>query len=376
MRTLTALLLSDDRPGHYHLSEGVIAAAQRLQPVSVLRLVVRRRWSGSVLAAFTNAHFPADWLLRVGYGLSAAQIPHVDFVVSAGAETLAANIAVARLTGAPNIFCGTLRRYKPDGLRLVLTSYASHAQRPRHVMVLKPSALNREALGRRFNGVSLEAPLRELGLLIGGDSRECQYQVGEWQRLLDLVERAHQTLGVRWHISNSRRTPASVSDLVAQHAAHSSGIASFVDVRVAGHGTLDRVLGRVHAVLCTDDSSTMISECVSAGIPVLGARPILARFTPVEQGYRQYLADNGWYRSVPIADLTPQTLLDELAHIRPLTEDTLEKLAAILCEHLPELFLQTDGKVAQKIIKPKLPLSVPPPSAPLPFPPAAQLETR
>lgn len=79
---------------------------------------------------------------------------------------------------------------------------------------------------------------------------------------------------------------------------------------------------------------------------------------------------------MPIADLTPQTLLDELAHIRPLTEDTLEKLAAILCEHLPELFLQTDGKVAQKIIKSKLPLSVPPPSAPLPFPPAAQLETR
>ena len=38
MRTLTALLLSDGRPGHYHLSEGVIAAAQRLQPVSVLRL--------------------------------------------------------------------------------------------------------------------------------------------------------------------------------------------------------------------------------------------------------------------------------------------------------------------------------------------------
>jgi len=377
MRTLTALLLSDGRPGHYHLSDGVIAAVRRLQPVRVFRLEVCRRWLGCVLATLTNARIPADWLLRMGYGLPAAQLPQPDFIVSAGAETLAANIAIARLTGAPNIFCGTLRRYSPDGLRLVLTSYASHAERPRHVLVLKPSALGRDELGRRPDGwCKLAHPQRQFGLLLGGDSRECRYELDEWMQLLDLVERSHQVLGVDWLISNSRRTPAAVSDLVAKHASASSAIASFVDVRTVGHGTLDRVLGRAQAVVCTDDSSTMISECVSAGIPVLGVRPNATKFTPDERAYRQYLIDNGWYRSVPIAGLTPRSLLDELSRIRPLSENPLDKLAAILREHLPELFFEADSKVGKKAIKPDLPRPLDPPSAPLPFPPAAQLEIR
>ena len=376
MRTLTALLLSDGRPGHYHLSEGVIAAARRLRPVRVSRLEVRRRWSGGVLAVLTNARLPAGWLLRTGYGLSPSQIPPADLIVSAGAETLAASIAIARLTGATNIFCGTLRRYNPEGLRLVLTSYAAHAGRPRHVMVLKPSPLGRDVLERPCDGSIPGRPLREMGLLLGGNSRECRYDAKEWEQLLELVERSHQSLGVRWVISNSRRTPTAVSDLVARHAAQSSAITSFVDVRTAGHGTLGRVLGRVQAVVCTDDSSTMISECVSVGIPVLGARPGLAVFTPDERGYRQYLIDNGWYRSTPIGELTPHTLLRELARIQPLSEDPLDKLADILRERLPELFGEFGSEAGKAVVKPEASLPQARPAALQLFPPAARLETR
>src|SRR5690554_726398 len=99
MRVLTALLLSDDRPGHYHLSDGVIAAARRLGPVRVVRMRVQRRCSGRLLALLTNAGVRADWLLRLAYGLSPSKVPPADFIVSAGAETLGASIAIARLTG-------------------------------------------------------------------------------------------------------------------------------------------------------------------------------------------------------------------------------------------------------------------------------------
>src|SRR5512145_1725978 len=39
---LKALLLSDGKPGHYHLAEGVLAAVARLRPLDTRRLTVRR----------------------------------------------------------------------------------------------------------------------------------------------------------------------------------------------------------------------------------------------------------------------------------------------------------------------------------------------
>ena len=44
MGPLRILHLSDDRPGHYHLAEGVIAAAGRLREVACERRVIQRRW--------------------------------------------------------------------------------------------------------------------------------------------------------------------------------------------------------------------------------------------------------------------------------------------------------------------------------------------
>lgn len=339
MRMLAALLLTDDRPGHYHLSEGVIAAVRRLRAVDVMRLRVRCRWSGRVTALLSNSGCPADWLLRMGYGLAPSQIPPADLIVSAGAETLGASVAVARLTGAPNIFCGTLRRYHHEGLRLVLTSYASHARRPRHVMVLKPSALSRKGLAGFPHRLAGAAVPRTMGLLLGGHSGECRYETKEWEQLFDFVEKSYQTLGIRWVITNSRRTPQVVSEMLAARVAAGCGaIATFIDVRITGPGTLGHVLEQVQSVVCTDDSSTMISECISAGLPVLGVRPRRAKFTPDELSYRQYLIANGWHRSVPISALTPETLVSEVARIRPLAEDPIDQLAGIIRERIPELF--------------------------------------
>jgi uncharacterized protein len=35
MTKMKALLLSDGKPGHYHLAEGVLAAVQRVRPVEI-----------------------------------------------------------------------------------------------------------------------------------------------------------------------------------------------------------------------------------------------------------------------------------------------------------------------------------------------------
>ena len=113
-RPLDALLLSDGKPGHYHQAEGVIAALARLGPVATTRLEVRRRFviPTRTLLQLVNAGLPSAHILRLGYGLRAAELPRADVVVSAGGETLAANAAAAKALGAANIFCGPNARFE------------------------------------------------------------------------------------------------------------------------------------------------------------------------------------------------------------------------------------------------------------------------
>ena len=82
-------------------------------------------------------------------------------------------------------------------------------------------------------------------------------------------------------------------------------VARFIDYRTAGPGTLPEVFAKAELIVCTEDSSTMISEAVSARLPVVGVAPQAHRFTDEEHSYRSFLIDNGWCRVLPIAELTP-----------------------------------------------------------------------
>ena len=343
MRPLSVLLISDDRPGHYHLSEGVVAAISRLRPVKVVRLAVQRRgWIPTrTLAQLMGAGVPAGTMLRAGYGIDPKTLPDADLIVSAGGETLVPNAAIARLKNATNIFCGSLRRLPPEAFSLVVSSYAKHADIPRHIVALKPSGFDPGKLktARIANPSGRQMPPRLAGALIGGNSGLFRYQQADWQDLLHFLQASFAAHGTRWLVSTSRRSPNGVADdLAAMACRPDSPIAEFIDFRTAGPGTLTRVFEQAEVILCTEDSSTMISEAVCACLPVVGVAPRHHSFEDKERGYRDYMRDNGWSRSLLLAELTPERFVAELGNIRPLQENHLDRLAGTLRERLPLLF--------------------------------------
>src|SRR5262249_59047153 len=88
-QALTALLLVDGKPGHYHQAEGVIAAIRRMRLVTSHRLEVRRRFfvpTRLLLQLVNRGVAPAN-ILRLGYGIDAARLPKAEVVVSAGGGT-------------------------------------------------------------------------------------------------------------------------------------------------------------------------------------------------------------------------------------------------------------------------------------------------
>lgn len=342
MRSLSILILSDARPGHYHLSEGVAAALARRRPVATQTITIarRRQMPGRMLAAALGLGLSPAAVLRLGYGVDALSLPAADVVISAGGDTLAANVAAARLLGATNIFCGTLRHFPAEAFGLVVSSYARHTRLPRHLVALKPNGIDPDTLPQRPRGQPFgpaQAP-RRAGLLVGGPSGLFQWRPDEWQSLSAFLVASHRGLGIEWVVSTSRRTPAAVADELQALARRPSGpIAELIDFREAGPGTLPRLFGAVEAILATEDSSTMLSEAVCARLPVVGVSPQAHAFKDEEAEYRAFLTEQGWCRCLPLAALTPATFLAALAEVRPLRENHLDRLAADLALRLPEL---------------------------------------
>ena len=262
MRPTRILLIGDGRPGHTNLAEGIAAAITRRQPTDITRITVSRGgWPGPVAALLTRSTLTPAKLLKIIYGLEARSLPESDIVISAGAETIAANICAAKHLGAGNIFYGSLRQYRPIDFSLVLTSYARSARAANIVQTLKPSALDPETLP----SITADTGNRAIGLLIGGDTGGLSYAPRDWQALIQLITTIYEEHGVRWHVSNSRRTPSEATQLLRELAQRTDGpIANFIDVSTPKAGSLTDLFAAVDSVVCTADSSSMISETIWA----------------------------------------------------------------------------------------------------------------
>jgi mitochondrial fission protein ELM1 len=340
-RPLKALLLSDRKPGHYHLAEGVLAAVARLRPVETQRLALRRRfWLPTrALYQLLNRGTSPALVLSLGYGIGPRDLAPADLVVSAGGETLAANAAIARLLGAPNIFCGRIRRLKPEHVRLVIAWLERYAALPNHLLALPPSPFQVPAPSEPPQRLGPANPPRLAGALIGGNSGSVRYRAEDWQRLIGFLRESHRCHGMRWLVTTSRRSGPEITDALASLAAEEGGpIKRFIDYRVAGPGTLGQVLTAVQTVMVTADSSTMITDAVGACLPTVGIACDSGGMEAGEAEFRKLMTRRGWYRSLSFAELRPETFLDALAEVTPRATSALDELAGSLQERLPELF--------------------------------------
>src|SRR5262249_26049571 len=217
------------------------------------------------------------------------------------------------------------------------------ADRPNYLVSLPPSPIDWGVVAWASNGAALRfgrsKPPARGGVLIGGNSGAYRYRSEDWLQVTAFLREAHRWYGVRWLVAPSRRSGHFIADALAAMAqTGEGGLETFIDFRTAGAGTLPAIFAAAHAILCTDDSTTMISEAIAACLPVLSVAPATAALEPREAEFRQVLTREGWYRSLPLARLTPDTFLAALEEISPRTGSQLDDLAAAMRGRLPELF--------------------------------------
>lgn len=338
VRPLEILLLTDGVPGHYHCGEAIAQAIQSLRETSVARLPIgiRAPLRGRMLSWLLSTAVSPETVLKLAYK-EKVEPSRPGLIVSAGGDTMAANVALARLTGAPNIFFGSLRRFDPRDFTLVLNCYSFDTSHDNQVRILKPSPADPTTLP--LADLDHRRLPRVAGLLVGGPSGEAHFDRRDWSRLAALLSDTRLRLGVEWIVSNSRRTPAGVSDMLANLAAERSGpVKRFIDVRTSGPGTLRELFAESGAVAITADSSAMLSEAIWMRRPAISLRPKSMRLTVKEREYRQWLERRNLCRDLPLADVSPDGFASALREIVPLAGNPLSDLAATLAETVPFLF--------------------------------------
>ena len=222
---------------------------------------------------------------------------------------------------------------------LVFTSHASVATGPRHVRTMKPSPIDPDSV--ILPSLSRSQPPALIGVLIGGNTSSIKFSESDLVRLVNFMSDMHAATGATFYVSNSRRTPQKLSEaLVRLTEEADSAIHKFIDVRFAGSGTLRALYASSSAILCTADSSSMVSESVWLRRPTIAITPSNFSLDASELEYRSFLESNGWLRTMPIADLAPDVVLAKLHAITPIVENGLDLLADVFRQRQPDLLAQ------------------------------------
>lgn len=309
------LLLREKKPGHYHQVEGIAQAAARIAPLDIQRLDIRPRWFAHDEVRKIVMRLPVQRpaaFLKLLYGIEVASLHSPHFVVGSGRPTLAAGMLLAQHFEADFVYSGWTGTYDRQRIALMLVGIPRHAGERNVAVVAMPTVVDPDVF-RRPRRLHDRAALRgaDIAMLIGGPARGYRYLPADWRALADFVERTTADLGVRWHISTSRRSPSFLADTFAKmHAAHR--IVEFIDYRSAGPASAGSLFG-CDALVVTDDSRSMLAEAVATRRPVIALTAISAG--PNEM--RDFLAGRGALAVLAIAGLSTSTFADALVRLRP-----------------------------------------------------------
>lgn len=338
---LRVWVLSDDQPGHYNLSRGVISALKRIRPVEEHWLPVRLRFGlmRSLLRFFLNrfSRLPSSGWLRLFYVMPELPEQGCDLIVSAGGKTSFANAWLGRIQGVPNLFTGSLRRLSPELFTVILTlEPVDPPSAANLVLDLPPSTAGgvttRQQGDQLRHGLQLQDQ-RLYTLLIGGNGAGYRYRTQDWEQLGQLLNVLGERHRVRWLILGSRRTGVEAQRIL-ESIVDSRLIAQSVWYKPETQVEVGAYLGAAEQVFVTEDSMTMITEAIYSQRPVVSLKPALVSSTQRYEAMVKRFADQRWICRYVVSTLLERADQLTAEDCRPLTESPLSGLSEQLARRL------------------------------------------
>ena len=285
---MKVVILSDNKPGHYKQSLGIVQKMPECQ-IEWLEIRFRAKWRDNFLRVFmcifggiqlsaSFIHFLLRWSLDVPTYNAISKIQDVDFVLSTGSSVAAINLLLGKILGAKVITC---RRPSPVGIRhfdlaiLPMLSWEKAKGRDnvcRTVGVpnpISPDTLSAERtqLLQKLN--LLDCP--RIGILVGGTDQHETITIEDTKHLSEICKTFAKKMNAQILVTTSRRTPSDVTDHLKFQLKNADWCPIFIEPDIPSEleDPYQAILALSALLIVTADSFSMVCEAASSGRKVI-----------------------------------------------------------------------------------------------------------
>lgn len=271
---MNVLVIKDNKPGHYNQTEGIVLALQEIYPdlkIDDCEIEIKNKISRKLLRYLLNAlpfifkHQNSLKYIKYFYEKFALPANRPDLIVSTGGNTSNLNAWLSLAYGAKNILNGALRGLHEE-LFTCITTVIDLGYKNQVILDVAPNTVTQEILKKEAEAFSslhhLDKNETYYTLLVGGDGSGYKYDVEFYAYLVEFIKKISEEKNVKWLITTSRRTPLEIEQKLKKEL--DRHCAYFVAYHKQAEKVLLPYFGLCEAVFVTEDSSSMISEAISA----------------------------------------------------------------------------------------------------------------
>lgn len=272
------LALTDGKAGHETQTHGIIHLLNDQQLYDVIWIPVKKipKLIQQIFKRLING---TDRVFALSYFMNLNDLPlqkaRVKFIVSAGGDTLIANVLCARLfKNAQNIIASSLRGIQSKNFDVVFSIQPRDCKAPYLYYSISPSKLIQDIDGKlkyqARQSLNISQDKIVLTVLIGADTKHVE--IGGAEEFIDYIQFVKNRLAADVTlISTSRRTALSFEEKMQNlYAASQLDQTTWV-----AHGQSCDIKQYIYAsdlIICSQESESMIGEAVISGRPVIVAR--------------------------------------------------------------------------------------------------------
>jgi mitochondrial fission protein ELM1 len=312
----TIWIINEGSPGHLAQSRALGQSMQKKDPsLRLVTLDVKRRLSGfqrlmlRVLMGRDGRRLPLAVLRRIVTDIELRNVKEAPgLIISSGGKSVFSAFYLSRKYNAPYVFVGERKPYPSEWFHTVFTP-SDKEQGVNDILIdLIPTGVTPEKVAQAAEDYQ-QSDGSLWTMIIGGASRSHPYSEQDWKNLADGMNALAAKYGIRWLMTTSRRTGAGAESILKQHILPSN-IADAIWWAEKPEKRMMAMLGAAERVFVTQDSVTMVTECVASGRPVTVLRPEVESF-PDESFMPMYLQRMEDLGFIARSDMVQMKLVNE-----------------------------------------------------------------
>lgn len=304
-------ILSDGKPGHLNQSIGVASILSEDLEFSFTIIDLSMRYSSlqslsRIYQRFLCRNFNKINAVKIINLFHPIYVDDYDLLIATGGNTAYISASLGKNNNIKVIQIGTVKGIDLKNYSAHITIEAKDKSPNNIVTTLAPTRYSPiETINREKQNKAL--------FLIGGDGSGYKYNLDDWSELVRNIKKLKDESNVSPIIVTSRRTSKAHEEFLYEQTLTFSSSASIWFHKGGTNADLATLFNQVDSIFVTEESSMMITEAISSGLPVCTLHPKAIKSPNSYSDQISKLRNMNFISSIPFeSELTHNTLNNNL----------------------------------------------------------------